>query len=133
MGKGSLVMVINGKYLGKYEGFPVYACDQLWSPLSIAKRKGKGYVLLRGKTCKRFSDEEIRTIYFHEIGHIILGHVETDVALCLEQEIAADLYAANLVGHQAVIKVLEKTASMYSTFREILLTKQRILALRNCG
>ncbi|WP_396190433.1 hypothetical protein [Flavobacterium sp.] len=67
------------------------------------------------------SQEEATALYYHELGHIRLGHLNkvksgSGVVVNSEWELEADAFAVNLVGKEAVKNSVEKILTHSSKF-----------------
>ena len=71
------------------------------------------------------TEDELRAVALHEVGHWVLGHVP---GISDEDELKADLFAVDLLGYDLVIHTLEKLTHVIS-YKDSL--KARASELRN--
>lgn len=78
----------------------------------------------------KFTKKEQEFIIYHELGHWKLNHF--NVAERLEsQEIEADMFAINIVGHNIAISTLSKLRRIYGPLANVEEINNRINIIRN--
>lgn len=86
--------------------------------LALAKKDEKVVIIDRWFLSQMTREEQL-AIIGHEIGHIVLGHVdkivEKDDSDNIEFEYEADAYASGLVSKEAMATALEKTIELYKS------------------
>lgn len=136
------------EFLDKTSGFYVGAsCDskEFFNVLGVSSQD-EYYICLFAELGMKIGNDTITSIAHHEIGHIKLGHVEESRRRSIEQgilgtpvniqenELAADAYAANIVGRKRMLRdvrriIIGSLALMTNDFAHIRRASRRIFSV----
>jgi hypothetical protein len=88
-------------------------------PFVVEDRDGQMVIMMPLEWFQAFTREEMRVIYWHEVGHLVAGHLDSDCRTrTLQREHEADMLSVEKMGVDMVIHVLLKVMSMMDTAPE---------------
>lgn len=86
-------------------------CSEILDAMSASKFER--IIFLDNSLKSKLSEQEVKAVLYHEVGHIVCGHLTT-TGRDIKEELEADAYAAKILGDKKVVaNALRKIAGRF--------------------